>query len=162
MRIDQGVERVAKQMGRNWKNTNWYEFNRDLFRSLDPTQCQEELLDALAVDSAVEYLTTTIQGVIKRTVPARRICAYSRPWWTLQLSQLRHRMNFYWRTWTETRRVVDREDFLFTRRLFRRTLMQAKLISWWRLCDGTFTVDSWALYRCLRREGSGGTVDDLV
>ena len=29
--IDQGVERVVNRMGRNWKKTNWHEFNRDLF-----------------------------------------------------------------------------------------------------------------------------------
>ena len=40
--------------------------------------------------------------------------------------------------------------------------MQAKLISWRRLCDGTSTVDFWALYRRIRREGSGGMVEDLT
>ena len=160
--IDQEVERAATREARNWKTTNWHEFNRDLFRSLDPTQCQGDLLDALAVDTAVEYLTTAIQQVIERTVPKRRVCAYSRPWWTPALTDLRRKMAATRRRWIGTGRVVDREEFLVTRKLFRRTLEQAKLTSWRRLCDGTSTVDFWALYRRLRRKGSAGAVDDLV
>ena len=159
--IDQQAERAGMRETRNWRQTDWQGFNRELFRSLDPTQCQGALLDALAVDTAVEYLTSTIQGVIERTVPRRRICAYSRPWWTADLSDLRHRVAVTRRRWARTGRVVDREDFLFIRRLFRRTLVQAKLTSWRRLCDGTSTVDFWALYRRLRREGTGGAVEAL-
>ena len=160
--IDEEVERAVTRESRNWRKTDWRRFNRELFRSLDPTQCRGELLDALAVDTAVEYLTTAIQRVIERTVPSRRVCAYSRPWWTPALTDLRHRMAATRRRWILTGRVVDREEFLLTRRLFRRTLEQAKLTSWRRLCDGTSTVDFWALYRRIRREGTVGAVEDLV
>ena len=112
--------------------------------------------------SAVEYLTTAIQRVIATTVPVRRVCVYSRPWWTPELTDLRRRMTATRRRWISTGRVVDREEFLLTRRLFRRTLERAKLTSWRRLCDGISTVDFWALYRRLRREGTGGAMEDLV
>ena len=114
------------------------------------------------MDIAVEHLTTAIQRVIATTVPVRRVCAYSRPWWTPELTDLHRRMTATRRRWIGTGRVVDREEFLLARRLFRNTLEQAKVTSWRRLCDGTSTVDFWALYRRLRREGTVGAVEDLV
>jgi hypothetical protein len=160
--FEERADRTVARVVRNWRKVNWHEFNRDLFLSLDPTQCQGDLLDALAVDAAAEHLTATIQRVIERTVPARRVCAYSRPWWTPRLTELRRRIASSRRRWIRTGRVVDREEFLYTRRLFRRTLERAKLDSWRRLCDGTSSSDFWALYRRLRREGSAGEVEDLI
>ena len=114
--LDQEVERAATRECRNWRQTDWHRFNRELFHSLDPNQCQGELLDALAVDTAVEYLTTAIQRAIGSTVPMRRVCAYSRPWWTPALTDLRRRMTATRRRWIRSGRVADREDFLLTRR----------------------------------------------
>ena len=156
------ADRMAARVTRNWRKVDWREFNRVLFSTLDWARCQEPIEDAAGVDAAEQYLTSTIQSVIERTVPARRVCAYSRPWWTPELTDLRRRVASTRRRWIRTGRVVDREDFLCTRRLFRRTLERAKRDSWRRLCDDTLTRDFWALYHRIRREGSAAEVEDLV
>ena len=151
----------APRVSRNWAKVDWRDFNRALLSLLDPSQCHGDILDAEELEEAVNLLTQRIQRTIEHTVPERRVCQFSRPWWTPELTALRRQMAMERRHWVRSGRVVARERFLRSRSAFRRALVQAKLAAWHRLCDGSSTADFWALYRRLRREGSAGGVEDL-
>ena len=147
---------------RDWEQVDWRAFQRQLVRELDPRWASEDWVSPGDLDRAVGEVTASIKRVIEQLVPTKRLCRFSRWWWTPELTQLRHRVATARRRWMRTGRIRERETFLYIRHRFCSALSVAKAAAWRRLCERATSSDFWSLYGRLRRGGGAKGVDDLV
>ena len=106
----------------DWRSVEWTRFNALLWRTLDQNLLSRELEDAEAVEGVVLSVTDSVQPAIDALVPLKRVCQYSRAGLTLELTTLRRGVASTRHEWLRTGRIGAREEFLQSRRLFRRTL----------------------------------------
>ena len=118
--------RHACRVVRDWEQVDWQIFNRQLLQELDPCWASEDWVYPGDLDSAVREITASITRTIDHVVPTKRLCRFSRRWWTPELTQLRHQVATARRRWMRTGRIRAREEFLVIRRRFRNALSVAK------------------------------------
>ena len=141
------------QIVHDWEQVDWCVFNRQLLQELDPHWALEDWVDPRDLDRAVREITTSLQRTIDCMVPTKRLCRFSRRWWTPELTQLRHQVTAAKRRWMRTGRIREREEFLQIRSHFRCVLSTAKTAAWRRLCERATSSNFWFLYGRLRRGG---------
>ena len=155
-----GPRRVSVRRVPNWREVDWRAFSGHLLSRLGsppgalPTRPEE-------IDDTVDHVTAAIQQTIDTVVPVKRICAYSRTGWTPELTRLRRDMHTARRRWVRFRASIDRERYLRSRSLFRRTLAETRREAWRKLCESTSTGDYWRLYRKATRPSGDHGVEDL-
>ena len=84
------LKRHAYRIVRDWEQVDWRVFNHHLVRELDPHWASLDWVVPDDLDSAVREVTASIGRVIDRLVPTKRLCRFSRRWWTPELTHLRH------------------------------------------------------------------------
>ena len=77
--------RQACRIVRDWEQVDWRVFNRQLAQELDPRWASEDWVVPGDLDSAVREVTASIRRVMDCLVPTKRLCRFSRRWWTLEL-----------------------------------------------------------------------------
>lgn len=158
--IDLAPSRAKERRVPDWFRTNWHLFSHTL-QSLLGLAPDHLITTTTELDCVVDHVTDCIQETMRQTVPQKRLCQFSRPWWHPGLSSSRSEMNHWRRRWTRTGRVYARERFLRARQTFRRDLVIAKRDSWRRLCSDTSFDDMWTLYKKFTRRGDLAVVEHL-
>ena len=78
----------------NCSKVKWAHFHAELMARLHGYSELTEVPDSIsAVDDFERCLTSNIQTVIDHQVPMKRICDFSRSWWTPEIKNLRKRQN---------------------------------------------------------------------
>ena len=146
----------------NWSKVNWAHFQAELMARLHGYSELIEVPDSIsAVDDFERCLTSNIQTVIDHQIPMKRICDFSRSWWTPEIRSLRKRQNSLCRHWHKSGCEQDRVAFLKGRRRLRAAIVEAKKSAWQKFCEQHNQGDHWHLYHEVVRSGGSGQVEDL-
>ena len=100
----------------NWSRVDWTQFRHCL-------AAQMQILTTLPMDTpsqldaAVDRFTLTLQQLVKDQVPWKRVCQFSRDWWTPQIQMLRTEMKRAARRWQKRRSLYCRTEYHRLRRL---------------------------------------------
>ena len=87
--IDLPLERKVSPPSPNFRMTDWKDFNEELVARLVDIPLPTALLTEEDFQIAVTNLTSTLQDVIRTTVPITKPCPYSKRWWNKELSDLK-------------------------------------------------------------------------
>ena len=143
----------------NWYRVNWTQFRRCL-------AAQMRILATLPMDSpsqldaAVDRFTVTLQQLVKEQVPWKRVCQFSRDWWTPQIKRLRTEMKRAARRWQKRRSLHCRTEYHRLRRLLREEIRRGKRARWRAWCASFTRDDPWRLLRTLKPKEKN-SVEDL-
>ena len=147
---------------RDWKRVDWNCFNSALWEKLEGAACLHTEPDSTAdLEAQVAAFTACISAVIRDQVPMRRICDFSRSWWTPEIDALRKSQTRLHRRWRRFRMESDRIAFLRGRRQLRNAIIESKKRAWQELCSNVENGDHWGMFRRLVRPSGPVTVEDL-
>ena len=120
----------------NWNKMNWAHFQAELMARLHGYSELTEVPDSIsAVDDFERCLTSNIQTVIDHQVPMKRICDFSRSWWTPEIENLRKRQNWLCHRWRKSGCEQDRVAFLKGQRRLHAAIIEAKKSAWQKFCE---------------------------
>ena len=111
-------QKVVVRQRPNWRNVDWVHFSRHLRGELICRASALSCQNPKEIDLTVASLSEALESTIRCCVPIRRLCQYSRPWWTPELSHLRNIMTQLRRHWMRRGTVQTREEYLRARSLF--------------------------------------------
>ena len=146
----------------SWRDVDWVNFSRHLRGELTCRALALSCQNPKEIDLTVASLSEALESTIRCCVPIRRLCQYSRPWWTPELSHLRNIMTRLRRRWMRRGTVQTREEYLRARSLFRRSLREEKREAWRRLCAETSSTDYWTMFRRLFRKRGQILIEDFT
>ena len=143
----------------NWNKVDWTQFRHCLTAQM--THLTTLPMDTPSqLDAAVERFTRMLQQLVQDQVPWKRVCQFSREWWTPQIQMLRMEMKRAARRWQKRRSFYCRTEYHRLRRLLREEIRRGKRASWRAWC-ASFTRDNpWKLLRTLKPREKN-SVDDL-
>ena len=72
----------------SWRDVDWVNFSRHLQGELSCRALALSSRNPKEIDLTVASLSEALESTIRCCVPIRRLCQYSRPWWTPELSHL--------------------------------------------------------------------------
>src|SRR3981189_178279 len=91
--IDLPLERKPSPASPNFRMTDWKDFKEELAIRLTDIPLPTSLTTEDKFQAAVNNLTSTLQDVIRTTVPVSRPCPHSKRWWSKELLDLKKRKN---------------------------------------------------------------------
>ena len=148
---------------RDWKRVDWNSFNSSLRKNLEGAACLHREPESKAdLEAQVAALVSCISAVIRDEVPMRRVCDFSRSWWTPEIDELRKSQTRLYRRWRKFREQSDRIAFLRGRRRLRNAIIESKKRAWRELCSNVENGDHWGMFRRLVRPSGPATVEDLT
>ena len=137
----------------NWKTVNWTQFQhrlRETMRSVNNFQ----LDSPEQLDIAVAGFTEMLQQMVTNHVPVKRVCQFSRNWWTPDIKILHERMRQAARHWQKKRILHFRANYLHARQLLRTAIRRSKRLQWRMWCASFTRANPWQLLRFVKPRSS--------
>ena len=158
----EGAIRGPVRPSRNWKDVDWARFRAKLQSALDNGRELEGVPpDGESLELATEAFHEGFQSVIGAEVPVKRLCSFSKSWWSPEIQRLHTTLQSARRRW---KRTGDRRDWaalVEARRMFRGRVRGAKQETWQKICTDASTSDYWSLYKRVTSTRGPAAVDDL-
>ena len=111
----------------NWKAVNWTKFRQQL-QAVPYLQGPWTFDTSDKVEEAVQQFTGIIQRVVQDQVPTRRLCQYSKNWWTPEIHELRLHMRRAARRWQRQPTLPNRALYLHLCRRLKSTIRRSKIV----------------------------------
>ena len=144
----------------NWHQVEWTRFRNRLREKM--RQFSEPMLETpLHIDEVVTRFTTMMQQIVEEQVPIKRICHFSKEWWTPEIKQLRSLMRRAARIWQKYRTLLARAECLESRRCRQKAVRKSKQFCWRLWCARCQRSNPWQLLRKVNPK-MPPIVDDLT
>ena len=143
----------------NWMKVDWTQFRRCLTAEM-------KILNTIPMDTppqldaAVDCFTNTLQKLVAEQVPWKRVCQFSRDWWTPRIQDLRTEMKRAARRWQKRRSLPCRTEYHRLQRLLRDEIRRGKRASWRAWCASFTQQNPWQLLRKVKPREKNA-VEDL-
>ena len=113
----------------NWHQVEWTRF-RNRLREKTRQFSEPMLENPLHIDEVVTRFTIMMQQIVQEQVPIKRICHFSKEWWTPEIKQLRSMMRRPARRWQKYRTLPARAEYLESRRRLQKEVRRSKQFRW--------------------------------
>ena len=98
-------------------------------------QFSEPMLETpLHINEVVTRFTTMMQQIVQEQVPIKRICHFSKEWWTPEIKQLRSLMRRAARRWQKYRTLPARAEYLESRCRLQKEVHRSNQFRWRLWC----------------------------
>src|ERR1700690_2653779 len=131
--LDLPLERKVSPPSHNFRMTDWKAFNEELAACLVDIPLPTALTTEIDFQDVVNNLTSTLQDVIRTTVPMTKPCPHSKRWWNKDLSDLKKAKNKLSSTSYKFRAVPDHpshEQHRAVRNQYGDAILKAKEQHW--------------------------------
>jgi hypothetical protein len=88
-KLDITIGRSMSKAANNFRNVDWDEFWKALEEKMKDFSVPKRLSNQAEVNQECDRLAKVLQETISQTVPATKVCPYSKHWWTKELKELR-------------------------------------------------------------------------
>ena len=152
--------RTAMNPSRNFRETDWEEFNAYLGEEIATIPIPDEIRTEEELGREIEQLTTAIQKAITAKVPENQPCPLSKRWWTKDLKKTKKLVNHLRAESYRYRAIEDHpshQDIRQARRKYAAEIAKAKTDHWNNYLENADGTDIWTVNRYLSNPiGDGG------
>lgn len=151
---------TSPKISRNFRATDWEEFQAELERQLQIHQIPAQISSTTMLNNAVSSLTTASQATIQQTVPLNRPVPGSKRWWTKDLTKQRKMLHKLQRDSHRFRYIEDHpvhEACRRTRNDYNNLIDREKKSHWNEWLENVIVKDIWAAGKYIDQPyGDGG------
>ncbi|KAL1737829.1 hypothetical protein HDZ31DRAFT_18732, partial [Schizophyllum fasciatum] len=135
---------------RNFRETDWEDFESELSSRLRLLGEPQELTSVDQFHRVLDGLTSAIQGTIEKVVPLSKPCPHSRRWWTKELTEMSKKLNRLAEVAHRYRALPGHEshgEYIAYSQSFSAAIEEAKRSHWEEFLDEGLDADMWTASR---------------
>ncbi|KAL1746881.1 hypothetical protein HDZ31DRAFT_61821 [Schizophyllum fasciatum] len=148
--LDFALARQNSPSYRNFRETDWDEFESELSARLRLIDDPKEIMSADQFHTVLNGLTGAILATIDKVVPLSKPCPHSRRWWTKELTQMSKKLNRLAEVAHRYRALpghASHGEYTAYSQIFSAAIEEAKRTHWEEFLDEGLEADMWTASR---------------